>query len=436
MITAIGANICRYMWQHSTQYKDCFVSINNCDLPIEIISHGVTYEEDNDVFIAAKVVVESVTYAGAVVMHSSPAMYEKWNNSVDSKSYFASIHVVGILKSDAIPLIYSPKNGIVIFVIIPEMLFKRYFTISNSQKAICGNYYNSLSQFSRAHIADSYFIERLNNKCKHIEDSHNVMGKNWLNTLMFAIFDSIQISTRNRRQFNLLLKEIKYYMVIQSLNSIESVEALLLGTAGLLVSDYPDEYLYVLRKEYDRLSKTYELKRLNTYHWDISSKNSISIYTLFAQLSAIIFHNKTLIYDLVESNSIKLIKNLFEKDISEYWLKHYEFGVFERKELKHKRLSSKRIDLLLINGILPFVALYSRKENMLNNDMDSIIGYYMSIEPEDNTIVNEWVKMGIDMNSALDSQAFIEIHKNYCNANKCWKCVLGKKLLSQSESAL
>ncbi len=430
MITIIGANICRYMWQHNNQYKDCFVGIDDFSKPIEILSHGIVYEDNDDLFVSAKVIVESVTYSGTVMMHSSPEMYNKWNNSIDSKTHTVSVHVVGLLDTQRMPNIYSAKSGITIIAIIPEPLYKKYFAISNSGKRICGSYYCSLPSFSKAHLIDTVFIERLNNKCKHLENHYRTSGNNWLNTLMFAIFDSIQISTRNRKQFNILLKEIKHYMIIQSINTIDSMEALLLGTAGLLTSDYPDEYLYKLRKEYDRLYRLHGMKTLNSYRWDTSSANVTSIYTLFAQLSAVIFQNKTLMYDLIESNSIKQIESFFSKDVSEYWLKHYEFGVQERKEVKHKRLSSQKINTILINGVLPFIALYSKLENLPHNDMDRIIGYYMSIESENNKFTKEWEQCGVDINTALDSQSFIEISKNYCMVNKCWKCGLGKKMLS------
>ena len=53
-----------------------------------------------------------------------------------------------------------------------------------------------------------------------------------------------------------------------------------------------------------------------------------------------------------------------------------------------------------------------------------------SLKPERNNIVQLFEKCGLKADSALVSQALIQLRRNYCEARKCIYCRIGHKLLS------
>lgn len=429
MITLIGSHICKYMWEHSEIYADYFYTIN-LKSGVEIRSCGYFSDDDSGLIVSSDIVVDSVNYSGNVMMHSSPEQYEKSVRSVHAKSQNISIHVIAITEMENVPVIVQPTVGVAIFAHIPKKLFAKYFAISNSSGTTCGKHFDSLTPLSKIMVVEGVFVDRLHRKCKHIESWHAANGDNWMNTLLYAIFDSVQIATKNRRMFISLLSELKGYMLIQSIKSLESMEALLMGTAGLLDGvEYPDTYLYHLRKEYDIFSKMNGITKLNGHHWVIASASSTPIQIVMAQLAAILFYNKTLLYDLVERCRLSDIRKLFQTEVSEYWLTHYEFGVVDKKPPKSKRMTDAKIDILLINGVLPFVAQYSKVNNVQNIDMDSIMDFYTEIESENNMFTKQWEQNGVELSSAFESQAFIELSKNYCAHKLCYCCPIGKKVL-------
>ena len=54
------------------------------------------------------------------------------------------------------------------------------------------------------------------------------------------------------------------------------------------------------------------------------------------------------------------------------------------------------------------------------------------LNPENNSIVANFVHAGIECRDALTSQALIELKREYCDARKCIYCKVGHWLLSQA----
>lgn len=417
------------MWKHHVEYEKCFYTLN-LTRDIEVRSCGYTSESDENMYISSGVLIEDKTYCGNAIMHSSPEQYDKWCRSVQSKESNVSIHVIALEDLDKPPIVSSPKIGVAFFVIIPASLLARYFTISNSSGTLCGEYYSKQSLLTKIVITDSAFVKRFEYKCKHIENKFIGNRNNWIDTLMFAIFDSVQIATRNRKMFTALLKEMKSYMIIQSINSVEDMEALLIGTAGLLNKvEYSDEYTYTLRNKYINIRKAHNLNPLNGKQWDMGNGSGISIYVTMAQLAAILFYNKTLFYDIIECGSLQKLRKLFEVEVSEYWKTHYEFGVLDKNNTKSHKLTSLKVSGLLINGIFPFMNVYASINNMANLDSQMIIDYYMETESEVNKFTKQWKLCNVEIENAYESQAFIELSKNFCPKRCCYICPIGVRML-------
>ena len=53
------------------------------------------------------------------------------------------------------------------------------------------------------------------------------------------------------------------------------------------------------------------------------------------------------------------------------------------------------------------------------------------IPAEKNSIVAGWQTIGIEINTAYDSQAFIQLKKCYCDEKKCLRCRIGHKVLTR-----
>ncbi len=51
---------------------------------------------------------------------------------------------------------------------------------------------------------------------------------------------------------------------------------------------------------------------------------------------------------------------------------------------------------------------------------------------EQNSIIQKWKKQGIKAQNAGETQALLQIYKNYCTDKKCFRCKIGHKVLTKN----
>lgn len=51
------------------------------------------------------------------------------------------------------------------------------------------------------------------------------------------------------------------------------------------------------------------------------------------------------------------------------------------------------------------------------------------LKAEKNSIVNLFTKLGLNVDNLMDSQAVLQLKKQYCDKHRCVECVIGKSIL-------
>jgi hypothetical protein len=52
------------------------------------------------------------------------------------------------------------------------------------------------------------------------------------------------------------------------------------------------------------------------------------------------------------------------------------------------------------------------------------------LSPESNEIIRKWNELGIESNSAFETQALLQLKNKYCAYKKCLNCQLGAKIIT------
>ena len=68
---------------------------------------------------------------------------------------------------------------------------------------------------------------------------------------------------------------------------------------------------------------------------------------------------------------------------------------------------------------------------MGNDASEQAVAWLRLMNLERNTLVDRFEKIGLYALNALDSQALIHLHKNYCQPKKCLLCAIGNQLRKQ-----
>ena len=85
--------------------------------------------------------------------------------------------------------------------------------------------------------------------------------------------------------------------------------------------------------------------------------------------------------------------------------------------------------MLLINTIVPLKFSYAKHQSKtINEDLVILMG---QLESEKNNIIEKFNSLKKVSDSALHSQALLQLKNEYCNKHKCLQCAIGSSLLNQ-----
>ena len=97
--------------------------------------------------------------------------------------------------------------------------------------------------------------------------------------------------------------------------------------------------------------------------------------------------------------------------------------------MKNKKLGTQSINTILINTVVPFLFCYATQKG--NEDLkDKALQILEKMPSESNAILTGWQNVGIQSESAYDSQALLQLKKLYCDEKKCLRCRIGHKVLT------
>ena len=112
--------------------------------------------------------------------------------------------------------------------------------------------------------------------------------------------------------------------------------------------------------------------------------------------------------------------------VTPYWETHYGFGAESAKS--SKRLSKASADLLIINTAIPMlfaVGRHRHKEELCDRAFDLL----EQMKAERNHIITMWQECGLPVKSVGDSQALIQLKREYCDRKECLRCRFGYEYL-------
>ena len=112
--------------------------------------------------------------------------------------------------------------------------------------------------------------------------------------------------------------------------------------------------------------------------------------------------------------------------VSPYWETHYTFG--SESQGNSKQLSKASVSLIAINCVVPILFAYGRTTGD-ESYCEKALELLDSIKAEDNNITRMWQKVGLKVSNAGDSQALIQLKKQYCDRKDCFRCRFGYEYL-------
>ena len=119
-----------------------------------------------------------------------------------------------------------------------------------------------------------------------------------------------------------------------------------------------------------------------------------------------------------------------QTQVTSYWETHYTFGSESIRNAKH--LSPFSINLLIINTCIPMLFAYGR-HTVREELCDRAFDFLEQLKAEQNHIIRMWQECGLEVKTAGDSQALIQLKKEYCDKKDCLRCRIGYEYLKRQQ---
>ncbi len=277
-------------------------------------------------------------------------------------------------------------------------------------------------------------IERIENKAGRIAAIHLLGDKRWEETLFRLLVRNFGFGIQSDA-FEKWAEVLNLTALNKHRDNLLQVEAVFFGQAGLLEPDSIPEYYRAeaertpyyneLKREYKFLAAKFGLSQVDHNVW--KSCGNSTPHTRIARLAKM-FHNGTITLSAIaECDTIDDLKRLLQTPLTGYWSNRGHFGGTTMVG-KPETISTKHLHLFIINTIVPMLYSYGkhRQDNALCSKAEDFL---YALPGEDNGIIRAWAKVGMNVKCAADSQALLQLKKEYCNKGRCLDCMFGYRYL-------
>lgn len=393
---------------------------------ITIIKTGDYLALSGPDFFNAQIIIGKQKWAGNVEIHLKSSDWYVHGHEKDTAYENVILHVVWEHDTE----IFGKNNRE-----IPVLVLKDYVsseTVNNYQSLMspkswisCEKQIAQIDDFVFKNWQERLFFERLERKSKFIYDLLEETNQDWEAVLFCLLAKNFGLNT-NGNAFLQIAKKLPFSIIRKESFEVENLEALLLGTSGLLDAEKEDVYFKDLKIRYFYLLYKYQLDKAYTDPVEFFKHRPDNFPTIrLSQLASLYHKHQNLFSKIIALKSVKSIYELLNVSASLYWQNHYQFDKESPK--KSKPLSKSFIDLLIINTIIPIQFAYS---NIMGESFsEDLIALLNEVSPEKNSIIEKFESFGISSKNAFDTQTLIQLKNEYCNQKACLRCAVGMELL-------
>jgi hypothetical protein len=417
-------SILHYVWQYKLfTSHDLFTTDGE---QVEVIDVGKYNTDAGPDFFNAKIRIGETLWAGNLEIHTHSTDWEKHNHHTDKAYDSVILHVVNIADGE----VYRIDGARIPQLILnyPKHIEANYEKLINEKKWIpCADKIGSVPNIFIQSWKNALLTERLEQKMQKINDLLIEKNQHWEEAFYITLARNFGFST-NSQAFEALAKSLPLAALGKHKDNLFQLEALLFGQAGLLNEDALDEYSNKLKQEYEFLRAKFALQPLIASQWKLLRLRPDNFpHIRIAQFAGLIHSSSKIFSKIVENPNIEYLRSVFTCEPSVYWQTHYLFSAESAK--KKKKLGILSINGILINTVVPFLFCYAHQKNV-QELKDKALQLLEQIPCEINSVVTGWKNLEISADSAYDSQALLQLKKQYCDEKKCLRCRIGHKVMT------
>lgn len=413
-----------YVWKHRLYLLGPLQTTGG--RPVEIIDPGLQNSDAGPDFFNAKLRIDGVMWVGNVEIHQRASQWFQHGHHLDDNYNNVILHVVEEDDAQA-----TCHNGNVVPQMVlhcPEEVSRRYDVLRQKDLyPACFSINGKLPKLKIHSWMSALQIERLQQKAELMGERLTRFSQDWERVLFVTISRNMGFGL-NGDVFEEWASRLDYYGIRHHRDNPLQVEAAFMGMAGLLEETIDDTYYRQLQAEFRFLQHKFGFKEpLAASRWKLLRLHPGNFpYLRLSQLADLYCKEESLLSHVLEITTLDGIRKLLDLKASKYWETHYLFG--KESAQSEKSLGLKSRDLIIINSIVPFLFAYGRHKSqplLCQRALD----FLNALKPENNYITRLWERFGIRAENAADSQALVQLQKQYCDRRDCLRCRFGYEYL-------
>lgn len=424
-----------YVWKHKLYPLK---ELTTCDgQPVEIIDPGLHNSNAGPDFFNAKIRVASTMWVGNVEIHDKSSDWYLHGHDKDSRYDNVILHVIGVVDTEVMK-----SNGQYVSQMqldVPEYVMAHYDELLKTDEyPPCYKVIPELTSLTVHSWMAALQTERLEQKTEAIRKRVELCNGSWEEAYFVTLARNYGFGI-NGDVFEQWAQNVPLNAVAHHRDDLFQIEAMFMGQAGLLELDaipsyYQQDalnegYFTKLRNEYQYLAHKFSMNPIDFKLWRFLRLRPQNFpHIRISQLANLCYEQKAGLSNLVECETIEQLKHVLSSHVTPYWETHYTFGSTSSKNEKHLTYGS--LNLLIINTAIPMLFAYGRHRNK-EVLCDRAFDFLELIKAENNHIIRMWQQVGLPVKTAGDSQALIQLKKEYCDKKDCLRCRFGYEYLKR-----
>jgi len=404
---------------------------------VEIIDPGLQNHNAGPDFFNAKVKIGGTMWVGNVEIHDRASDWFQHGHNQDPRYDNVVLHVCESVDTEVITSSgnYLPQ----LQLNVPQHVREHYEELlTTDQYPPCYRIIPDLTRLMVHSWMAALQTERLERKTEDICHRAELLDGSWEDAYFVTLARNygfgINSEAFEQWALNVPLKAVGHHR-----DDLFQVEAFFLGQAGLLeLNTVPkhyqqdalnDGYLARLRKEYQYLAHKFGMKPMDVTQWNFLRLRPQNFpHIRLSQLAYLYHRGRAGLSALIACKTIDELKDLLSSHVTPYWETHYTFGSLSGRNEKH--LSYGSLNLLIINTAIPM--LFAMGRHRQREDLcDRAFELLEQMRPENNHIIRMWQQCGLPVQTAGDSQALIQLKREYCDKRDCLRCRIGYEYLKR-----
>ncbi len=415
-----------YVWKHKIFPLGMLRTTSG--QPVEVIDPGLPNRNAGPDFFNAKLKIDGTLWVGNVEVHMQASDWLRHGHNRDKAYDTVILHIVG----DADCEVYRTNGELVPQVLLscPEPVRQRYDELRQAEiYPPCYSILGSLPKLTVHSWLSALQVERFGQKARSISGRLEQCNNHWEDVFFITLARNFGFGL-NGDAFESWAGHLPFRAVDKHRDNLFQVEAFFLGQAGLLEEDVAgaDAYYQKLRKEFCYLQHKFGLPApMSVEQWRFLRLRPGNFpHVRLAQLAWLYHKEQALFSRVMEAETLEVVKKILRAETSPYWEEHFNFRKVSSRRVK--RVGESALNLIVINTVIPFLYTYGLHKA---NEMlcERATRFLEALQAENNYVTRLWSGAGLPVYTAADSQALLQLQKEYCEKKDCLRCRFGYEYL-------